>query len=67
MFLVMQVDDVVECCKCICSALCAVVQACYGPCATANSSTDLVYGMPVVDAVLEGSDVLVNIEHLQER
>ena len=67
MFLVMQVDDVVECCKCICSALCAVVQACYGPCATANSCTDLVYGMPAIDAIFEGSNVLVNIDDLRKR
>ena len=57
----------VNCCKCLCSAMCATAQACYGPCAHANSSSALVYGMPAIDAVMEGVTRSYKVEELNKR
>lgn len=67
MFLVIQVSDIVDCCKYLCSSFCTTVQACYGPCANAHSASDLVYGMPARDAVMQAEDVLLCISDMQER
>ena len=66
-FLIVQACDLVDCCKCICSALCAVAQACYAPCATASSSSALVYGVPARNAVMEAGHVLLQIEKFRKR
>ena len=65
--LVTQVCDVVDCCKCLCSALCVAIKACYGPCANASSSSDPVYGTPALDAIMEGTQMMLSIEDLQNR
>ena len=62
-----QVCDVVQCCKGLCSAMCATVQACLGPCANAKSGSELVYGMPAHDAVREGGFLMHNIDRLKKR
>lgn len=65
LFLMVQVHDVVDCCKCICSALCAVIQACYGPCASASSRFDPVYGVPAINALIELTIQRLDIDHLE--
>ena len=57
----------VEGCKRLCSAMCAATRACYGPCAHANSSSELVYGMPAIDAVMEGVELGYQIEEQKKR
>ena len=64
---VIQVCDVVDCCKCLCSALCVLIAACYGPCADASSASDLIYGVPALDALIEGTVMLLDIGYLQKR
>jgi hypothetical protein len=64
-FLLVQVHDVLDCCTCICSALCAVIQACYGPCANASSLFDPVHGMPAINALIELTNQMVDIDHLE--
>ena len=46
--------------------MCAMARACYGPCATASSSSELVYGMPAVDAVMEGVTLSYKVEELKQ-
>jgi hypothetical protein len=64
---VIQVCDVVDCCKRLCSAMCFTVQACHGPCAKAKSSSELVYGIPALDAVMDGTVVHLHIDRLRKR
>lgn len=46
-----QVADVVECCTCLCKAVCAVVTASYGPCSTVKRCSEYVHGVPAHIAV----------------
>lgn len=66
-FLMVQVCDVAECCKCLCSALCKVARSCYGPCAHASCGADLVYGKPARDAVLALGKVHYRIAELHKQ
>jgi hypothetical protein len=51
LFLPSKVDAVVECCICLCKAVCGVTAASYGPCARIKSSSELVHGVPAHIAV----------------
>lgn len=50
-FLPMKAGTVVDCCKCLCSAMCTVTQSSYGPCATATSQWDSVHGTSAGEAL----------------
>ena len=58
---------VADCCKCLCSALCAVTAASYGPCAAVKSLSDLVHGLSAREAGKHLRHVRVWLSNLRER
>ena len=58
---------VADCCKCLCSAPCAVIAASYGPCATVKSLSDLVHGVSACEAGKHLRHVRVWVSKLRQR
>jgi hypothetical protein len=58
---------VADCCKRLCSALCVVTAASYGPCATVKSLSDLVHGLSALEAGKHLRHVRVWLSKLRER
>ena len=63
----LKVQEAVDCCKSLCSALCAVARCSYGPCARASSGAELVHGASAREAVLELEDARLKIAELCTR
>ena len=58
---------VADCCKRLCSALCAVTAAAYGPGAAVKSLSELVHGVPAHDVTLHLRHVRGCLSNLRER
>lgn len=65
--LVIQECDILDCYKCLCSSYYTTVDACYTPCHNASSGSDLVYGVPARDGVMEAMSVQVALRMLNVR
>lgn len=63
----LQLGDVAECCKRLCAAVSIVAAASHGPCALVKSTSELVYGVPAVEAVDQLRHVQDSLSALQAR
>lgn len=65
--LLLQFGDIAACCKRLCSAMSVVATSSHGPCALIKSTTELVYGVPAVEAVDQLRHVQDSLSILRSR